>query len=643
MEEKCKYCGKINCICGKKEQEEHHNHEHGCEHGHCHSATSETKKTDFYFYILAIIIFILSFTVVKQEFRMISYLIVILLAGYELLLDGIRNFIKLNFEESTLMTIAVMAAFVLGEYPEACLVVLLFRVGEFLEDKISQKSQKNIEEIVKIKAETANVLNEKEEVTVTPSQKVKVGETILIKPGEKVPLDAIIISGDSSMDTSAITGESNPVSVSKKDQILSGSINLSGAVIARVERDYHDSTASQIVDLVYEATNNKGETEKFITKFSKVYTPIVMILALILAVVPPLFTGFDFANWIMRSLIFLVASCPCSIVISIPLAMFSGVGAISKKGLLLKGTKYIENLSKVNVIAFDKTGTLTTGQMQLDKVEGTGNYDKEKLMQYIVNLENLSSHPISKAFIGEKVEKLKIENYKEIAGHGIYCEIEEKQVILGNKKLLQKYQVNMNNIKEASIYLAIDKRVEGLVYLKEKINEGNNKIVEQLKKENINRVIMLTGDNKEAANKIGDTLNISEIYAELLPQEKRKIIENLKNEKQKVIFIGDGINDGPVLASADLGISMGQGTHIANNISDGILMTNNLNVLPNCIHTAKKTIRISKFNIMFSLLIKLFVLILGILGIAPIWSAILADTGVTILTVMNSIRIIKGE
>ena len=641
MKEKCKLCGKYNCICDKKLEEKHHSHECGCEHGHCHGGAPKNKKTDFYLYILAIIVFVLSLTVVKQEFRNFAYLLVILLAGYELLIAGIRNFIKLNFEETTLMTIAVIAAFALGEYPEACLVVLLFRIGEFLEDKISKKSQKNIEEIVKIKAETANVLNENEEVIVTPSEKVKVGETILIKPGEKVPLDAIVIRGESSIDTSVVTGESIPVSVSENDLILSGSINLSGAIIAKVERDYNNSTATQIVNLVYEATSNKGETEKFITKFSKVYTPIVMALALILAIIPPLFTGFNFADWILRSLIFLVASCPCSIVISIPLAMFAGVGAISKKGLLLKGTKYIENLSKAKVIAFDKTGTLTTGEMQLDKIETIGSYDSEKLMKYIVNIEKLSNHPISKAFIEERVEKVEIQNYEEIAGHGIFCEIEGKQVILGNKKMLQKYQVNMDNIKEASIYLAIDKKIEGLVYLKEEINERNTNIVEQLKKESVNRIVMLTGDNKEAANKIAEELKISEVYAELLPQEKQKIIEKLKNKKQKVIFVGDGINDGPVLASADLGISMGQGTHIANNISDGILLTNNLNVLPNCIHIAKNTIRISKFNIIFSVFVKLFVVALGFLGIAPIWSAILADTGVTILTVMNSIRIIK--
>ena len=602
-----------------------------------------SKKIDLSLYFLSIIIFTLSFIIVKPQYHIITYLIVILLAGYELLIEGIKNLFKFNFEESTLMTIASIAAFALGEYPEACLVILLFRLGDFLEDIIVEKSEKNIKEIVSIKVDTANILNDKEEIVVIPSEEVKSGEILLIKPGEKVPLDGVVIHGTSNIDTSAVTGESAPVVVSENDKILSGSINLTGALKVKVEKDYKNSTITQIVDLVYEAVNNKGETEKFITKFSKVYTPVVIVLALILAVFPPLFTGFNFETWILRSLIFLVASCPCSIVISIPLAMFSGVGTISKKGLLLKGTKHIESLANGNVIAFDKTGTLTTGKMKLDRIESIGNYDREELFQYIVNLENLSNHPIGNAFSEENVEKIEIHDYEEIAGHGIHCRIDGKEVILGNIKLLEQYKTYMNNIWDANLYLAIDKKVEGLVYLKEEVSKENSKIVKELKKENINRVIMLTGDNKLAAKKVADILNIKEVYAELLPKDKQEVIENIKKEKQKVIFVGDGINDAPVLAAADLGISMGQGTHIANNISDGILMTNRMHVLPKCIHIAKKTLNIAKFNIIFSLAVKVIVIVLGIIGIAPIWSAVLADTGVTFLTVMNSIRIIKGE
>ena len=604
---------------------------------------NKEKKIEIFLYIIAIIIFVLSFLFIKPKYHIITYSIVILLSGYEILIEGIKNLIKFNFEESTLMTIAVIAAFALGEYPEACMVILLFRIGEFLEDKIVDKSQKNIEEIVKIKVDTANLLNENGEVTVISSKKVKVGDIILVKPGEKVPLDGIVIQGNSSLNISAITGESRTIDISENDSVLSGSINLSGAFKVKVEKDYKNSTITQIVDLVYEATNNKGETEKFITSFSKIYTPVVVILAVIIALIIPLFTGFNFETWILRSLIFLVASCPCSIVISIPLAMFSGVGAISKKGLLLKGTKYIEKLAKATVIAFDKTGTLTTGEMMLDRIESIGEYDEEKIIQYIVNLEKSSNHPISRAFLEKKVAKLEHNEYKEIAGHGIYCIIEGKEILLGNKKLLKKYGVDINNIRNASLYLAINKKIEGYVYLKEKINEGSFQVIRELKKENINRVIMLTGDNKVSASKILDELNIKEVYSELLPKQKQDIIEKLKKEKEHVVFVGDGINDAPVLAAADVGISMGNGTHIANSISDGILMTNNLNVLPKSIRTARKSINITKFNIAFSLTIKLVVMVLGFLGIAPIWSAVLADTGVTFLTVMNSIRIIKGE
>ena len=642
MKKKCEYCGKYNCIC--KDVENHSEyHKHDEEKNHVHNNKKKKNRLELLIYIVAVILFILSFFFIKPKYHIITYLVVILLSGYVILIEGIKNLIKLNFEESTLMTIATIAAFALGEYPEACLVILLFRLGEFLEDKIVDRSQKNIEDIVKIKVDNANVINNNGEIEIKKSEDVQIGDIILVKPGEKVPLDGIVIHGNSEIDKSAITGESTSVSVGENDIILSGSVNISGVIKIKVEKDYKNSTISQITDLVYEATNNKGKTEKFITRFSKIYTPVVLILALIIAIVVPVFTGFKFEEWMIRSLIFLVASCPCSIVISIPLAMFSGVGSISKKGLLLKGTKYVEKLSKATVVAFDKTGTLTTGKMILDRVDTVGNYDKETIMKYIVNLENLSNHPISKAFSKEKVEILEHEDYEEIAGHGIYCKLEGKEVVLGNKKILEKYEVDTKNIRHASLYLAIDKKVEGYAYIKEEVNEGSIRIIKELKKEKINRVVMLTGDNEIAAKKIADELNIKEFYSELLPIDKKNIIEKIKKENEKIVFVGDGINDAPVLATADLGISMEHGTHIANSISDGILMTNKLNVLPKSLHIARKTINICKFNIIFSLLIKLIVIILGFIGIAPIWSAVLADTGVTFLTVMNSIRIIKGE
>ncbi len=646
MKKKCEYCGKYNCICKDIENHsEHHKHheEENHVHNHTHNNKKKEKRLELLIYVVAVILFILSFFFIKPKYYIITYLVVILLSGYEILIEGIKNLIKLNFEESTLMTIATIAAFALGQYPEACLVILLFRLGEFLEDKIVDRSQKNIEDIVKIKVDIANVINDNGEIEIKKSEDVKIGEIILVKPGEKVPLDGIVFSGSSRIDKSAITGESILVDVCENEEILSGSLNISGPLKIKVEKDYKNSTITQIIDLVYEATTNKGETEKFITRFSKIYTPVVLILALLIAVVVPLFSGFRFEEWMIRSLIFLVASCPCSIVISIPLAMFSGVGAISKKGLLLKGTKYLEKLSKATVAAFDKTGTLTTGEMVLDRIETIGNYDKEKIMQYIVNLEKLSTHPISKAFLEENADILEYEDYEEIAGHGIYSKLEGKEVVLGNKKLLKKYEIDTKNIQYASLYIAINKKVEGYIFLKEKVNEGSTQIIRELKKEKINRVVMLTGDNEIAAKKIANELNIKEFYPDLLPKEKQEIIEKLKNENENVIFVGDGINDAPVLAAANIGISMGQGTHIANSISDGILITNKINVLPKSIHTAKKTINICKFNIIFSLLVKLIVIILGFIGIAPIWSAVLADTGVTFLTVMNSIRIIKGE
>jgi Cd2+/Zn2+-exporting ATPase len=453
-----------------------------------------------------------------------------------------------------------------------------------------------------------------------------------------------ILKGNSSIDTSSITGESIPVMVKENESILSGSINLNGSLICVVEKDYKSSTASQIVDLVYEATNNKGKTEELITKFSKIYTPIVIVLAILIAVVVPLVLKQEFKTWIMRALVFLVASCPCSIVISVPLGFFSCIGAISKKGMIIKGSKHIEALSKVKYVAFDKTGTITTGKMQIDKLIKVGNYSEEELLEYMYALEKNSNHPISTA-IKQKVEnegiknKFDVENYEEIAGYGIKGTIEGKEILFGNEKLLEKY--NIKNIEEKNAnYLIIDGNLEGYITFKEEIREDALNISEKFKKCNISETVMLTGDNIENANKIATKVGITKVFAGLLPKQKLEKVKELK-QTGNVIFVGDGINDSPVLAEANFGISMGEGTEIANNTADGILISNNIGSLPKIINTAKKSMRIIKFNIEFSLIVKLIVLTLGILGYAPVWLAVVADTGVSLLTVLNSMRIFK--
>lgn len=620
---------------------EEHNHEHeGC-HGHCHENEHENSKLGIILYVLSIILFAIGYIPAFEQYKMFIYLGSVLLSGYDLIFEGLKNILKLNFEEDTLMTIAVIAAFALGEYPESVLVILLFKLGEFLEDKARDKSNDNIEQIAKIKSENANLLN-KNTIEVVDVKELKLGDRILIKAGEKVPVDSKIIKGESTLDTSSITGESKPQEVSSGMEILSGSINMSGSLECEVIRTFENSTASQIVDLVHVAMENKGKTEKFITKFSKIYTPTVIVLAVLIAVVVPLIFKQSFSEWIKRSLIFLVASCPCSLVISVPLAFFSCLGAISKKGMIIKGTKHIENLSKTTAVCFDKTGTLTTGKMEINEVKSLGELDKNTILEYVYNLEKSSNHPISTAIINMSKDLInkEVDKNKEIAGHGMYGIIDNKEVLFGNKKLLDMYDVKYTNLEDGAIYLAIDKKLEGYITLKEELR--NKDIVEEFKKVNIKRLVMLTGDSKKQANKVGKDLNISEIYAELLPQNKLDKVEELKKQNEKVTFIGDGINDSPVLASANFGIAMGEGTEIASSTADGILLSNNIATLPEIIKISRKSMRIVKANIIFSIVVKLIVLGLGVLGYAPIWLAVLADTGVTFLTVLNSMRIFKN-
>lgn len=619
----CKHCD--HC-----EIEHHEHHEH------------KENKLDIILYIIAIVFLGLSFIQAFTNIRVMFILLSILLSGYELLFNGIKNIFKLDFEEDTLMTIAVIAAFCLGEYVESCLVIILFRLGEFLEDRAVDKSNESIKEIVKIKANTANrVINDV--IETVDVKEIKVGDTILIKPGEKVPVDCRVIYGETEIDTSSLTGESKPVFISKEMEILSGGVNLTGSITCEVLRDVENSAASQIVDLVYEATNNKGKTEKFITRFSKIYTPIVIVIAVLIAIVPFIF-NLDVKDWIMRALIFLVASCPCSLVISVPLSFFTGLGKISKKGMIIKGTKHIENLAGASVVAFDKTGTLTTGNMKIDKIENFNSYSKETILSYMYSLELLSNHPIGTAIkkYSNEIEQRIVEEYKEIAGHGLYGKIEGRETLFGNRKLLEQYEIEINSeIPENAICLSIDKEIAGFVILTEEIRNESVNIVKDLKDIGIKKIIMLTGDNFKNAEVIGKELKVDEIKASLLPKDKLAVIEKLKKTNEKVIFVGDGINDSPVLASSNFGIAMGAGAGIASITADGILISNNISTLPSIIKTARRAIKVVKANIIFSLIVKAIVLTLGAIGVAPIWLAILADTGVTFLTVLNAVKNIK--
>lgn len=647
----------------------------------------EKSKIEIICYIISIVIFLLTFIpAIPQGIKIGMYILTLILAGYKLFIEGIQNIFHLEFEEDTLMTIAAIAACFLGEFREACLVILLFCLGEYIEDIAISKSNNHIEKIVDMKADTANrfrngrenaseTINVKEkqpitlgEIEIISVEELKIGDKILIKPGEMVPVDCKVLSGKSELDTSRLTGESETKAVEAGEELLSGNINLSGSLTAEVKREHKDSTASQIIDLVYEATNNKGKTEKFITKFSKVYTPTIMILALIIAIIPILI-GLDAKTWITRALVFLVASCPCSIVISIPLAFFSCVGVLSKKGLLVKGTKHIENFAKAKIICFDKTGTITTGKMVIDETkiyaenlvnEKSANESTEdekenienttkQFFSYLYSLEHLSNHPIASS-IEEEIQKQgwnkeellqEVESQEEIAGHGIKGTIGGKQVLVGNKKLLDKYQVSYpKDFINSGVYLAVDGSLVGEISLKEEIRNGLEELEKQLVKTGFRQVIILTGDEQKKAEKIAQKLGNVKVYASLLPKEKLAKVEELKKQG-RVVFVGDGINDSPVLAVADFSISMGEGTQIASNTADSILISNQIASLPNIVKTVKSSMRIIYFNMIFSLLTKLVVLILGIAGYAPIWLAVFADVGVTIITVLNSIRIYR--
>lgn len=622
-------------------------HEHGHYHENEHEEEEETSLVSKILYVVSIVIFVLSFIPILEPYKIWMCLASVLLSGYKLFLEGIINIFKLNFEEDTLMTIAVIAAFALGDFPESCMVVLLFRLGEFLEDKAVEKSNKNINDIVNIKAKTANILNKDQSIKVVDVKEVKVGEIVLVKPGEMIPLDGEVLEGTSNLDTSNLTGESRTSLVKEGDQVLSGTVNLSGSLKVKVLKDEENSTVSQIVDLVYEATNNKGKTEEFITKFSKIYTPIVIFIALIIAFIVPFILKQDMTEWLSRALVFLVASCPCSIVISVPLAFFTCVGTISKKGMLVKGTKHIEALSKAKYICLDKTGTITTGKMEIKDFVMVGNIGQEEILGVLYALEKNSNHPISTAIIKEyeKCENKVIKtasNYEEIAGHGISAIIDEKKVLFGNEKLLKVNNINLQRDIEGASYLVVDNKVQVYITFKEELRKNTKELCENLKKVGIKEITLLTGDNKSNAEELSREIKIDNVYAGLLPNDKLQKLNEIK-EKGKVIFVGDGINDGPVIASADFGIAMGEGTEIAGNTADGILISNNLNTIPEIMKIAKKSIRIIKYNIVFSLMIKAVVLTLGILGIAPIWLAVVADTGVSLITVINAITIRKNK
>ena len=604
--------------------------------------------------IIALILFTIS-TIIKfpnEWINKIIYILSYLIVGIDIVKKAIRNILRGKvFDENFLMTIATIGAFGIGEFPEAVAVMLFYQIGELFQSYAVDKSRKSIASLMNIRPDYANLLKSNEVEKVSPEE-VQIGDTIIVKPGEKVPLDGIVLEGESMLDTSALTGESVPRKVKNEDEILSGCINESGLLKIQVTKEFGESTVSKILELVENASSKKSKSENFITKFAKYYTPIVVIIAVVLAIFPPLFIkGQIFSDWLYRALSFLVVSCPCALVISIPLSFFSGLGAASKIGVLIKGSNYLESLANTEIVVFDKTGTLTKGVFEVQKVEAE-NMPNEELIRIAAHAESYSTHPISSSIrkaYNRKIDNNVVEEVKEIAGQGVQAKVEGKELLIGNEKLMQEQKINYKKCVEVGtiIYVAINNTYAGYILISDKIKEDSKIAIDELKKNNIKQTVMLTGDRKAVGEQVAKELKIDKVYTELLPNEKVEKIEGLLKEKKskgKLIFVGDGINDAPVLAISDIGIAMGAlGSDAAIEAADIVLMTDEPSKISRVIKLSKKTMSIVKQNITFAITIKVLVLILSAIGLSTMWEAVFADVGVSIIAIINALRVLRTK
>ena len=610
------------------------------------------KKKEVIIVISAILFIIALLVKMNLTLQLILMLIAYILVGKDTVLGAIKNVEKGDFlDEKFLMTIATLGAILIGEYPEAVAVMLFYEVGELFQGYAINKSRKSIADMMDIKPEYANVIRNNKSQRVDPDE-VQIGETIEIKPGERVPLDATVVKGESTLDTSALTGESVPVEVREGANILSGCININGLIIAEVTKEYFDSTVNKVLDLVENASAKKSKSERLITRFSKIYTPIVIGLAILLAILPPIISGeYNFRLWIFRALSFLVVSCPCAFVISVPLSFFSGIGAASRAGVLIKGGNYLEALSKVDTVVFDKTGTLTKGVFNVQKVVVLDkNIDEDKFISLVAAAESGSNHPISKSiqkYYNKEIQTNSINSIKEISGKGIEAIIDNRKILVGNEKLINiPKDISIDDIGTI-LYVEIDNKFAGYIVISDELKKDSKKTIKDLKDIGIKKTIMLTGDLEKVSKKVGKDLGLDEVYTNLLPQDKvskfEEIIKN-KNSKGNVVFVGDGINDAPVLARADVGIAMGaMGSDAAIEAADVVIMTDEPSKIVTAIKSSKKTMKIAMQNIILAFGVKAIALILSALGITDMWMAVFADTGVTILAVLNSFRALKIE
>lgn len=600
-----------------------------------------------------------------------------LLAGYQVFLSGFKALARFKLDENTLMTIAVIAAFCLGEFSEAAMVAILFHLGEMLEEKAVNRSRRDIEHLAEIRPDTARLISGEDHCDceeheqehqhdhthgvehehcdccehhheeggerVVPAEQVQIGDVISVHPYERIPLDGKILTGNSSLDSSALTGESMPLEAEPGTKVLSGMMNGQGLITVEVTNDFSNSAASRIIDMVESSAARKGHAEKLITRFAAIYTPIVIVLAVLLMAIPPLLGLGAFTTWFYRALIFLVASCPCALVISVPLGFFAGIGAQSKNGVLVKGGKYVEVLSHPDAVVFDKTGTLTSGKLSVTEIVSTGSLSQQELLQLAASAEQYSSHPAAQAVLAANTgELLPTADPNEIAGQGVVARVNDKQILCGRQPLMDRYGVETKGHK-ASIFIAVDGKLEGMLQLADTVKPDSTEAVRRLKELGVKRVVMLTGDNEQSAAKAAEQCGITEYHAGLLPENKVSLMEQIRKESGRTIFVGDGINDAPVLAASDCGVAMGLGTDAAIEASDVVLTVDRPSKLADAVSLSARSMRVIRFNIAFALIVKAAVLVLAATGFAPMWLAVFADVGVSILSVINATRILRFQ
>ena len=603
--------------------------------------------------IISAILFVLALVIpfsnewINNGLFIISYLVV----GFEILKKAVRNIFRGKvFDENFLMAVATIGAFAIGEFPEAVAVMLFYQVGELFQSYAVDKSRKSIASLMDIRPDYANIEKDGKIEKVDPDE-VKIGDIIIVKTGEKIPLDGVVVEGRSSLDTMALTGESVPRVVKTEDEVLSGCINKDGLLKIRVTKEFGESTVSKILDLVENASSKKAKVENFITKFAKYYTPTVVIIAVLLAFIPPIILkDFNtFSVWLYRALSFLVVSCPCALVISIPLSFFGGIGGASKMGILIKGSNYLEALANTETVVFDKTGTLTEGIFEVQDIYAEG-IEKDELLRIVAHAENYSNHPIAKSVkkaYNKEIDEKIIKNPQELSGKGIWAKIDEKDILVGNEKLMLEEKIDFKKCDEVGtiLYVAIDKKYVGYVLIADKIKQDSPKTIRELKAMNIKETVMLTGDKKEVGEYVAKKLNMDKVYTELLPDGKVEKVEELlkqKSEKGKLVFVGDGINDAPVLTISDIGVAMGGlGSDAAIEAADIVIMTDETSKISKAINLSKKTMRIVHENIIFAIFVKIAVLVLTAFGASTMWEAVFADVGVSVIAIINALRMLN--